>query len=223
MTRNLDAFTLNLPGRPRVTIDGTKVAPAQSYVKTRDGWHPGLYRPVGKRRGLEGPIREAVAGPQIYVYGTDTREEAVEASQWSPMLTSFRVIAAGDLTATDHKSSNLILFGTRATNPEIARLDLPITLNVSAADYGLVFIYPAGDRYALINSGLPWWTGAEFDRSSPTFIPEKLRVLRTFPDYVLFKGSVENIVAEGRFQRDWSLAPIDAAKLRATGAVQIKP
>ena len=37
----------------------------------------------------------------------------------------------------------------------------PLVLDPGAADYGLLFIVPEGRHYALISSGLPWWTGAD--------------------------------------------------------------
>ena len=36
--------------------------------------------------------------------------------------------------------------------------NLPLALSRDAADYGLLFVAPAGKHYVLVNSGLPWWT-----------------------------------------------------------------
>ena len=38
-------------------------------------------------------------------------------------------------------------------------------------------------------------------------------------DYILFKGSVDSPVVEGRFDRNWRITEADAAKLTASGAV----
>jgi hypothetical protein len=230
-TANLDGFTLNLIEHPKytrqlsITIDGVKVTGRQalSFKKGPSGWRPGRYVAVGKRPGLEGPVAAAVAGRQIYVFGAGGPDAARQAADWSSLHSqlkiSFRVEPDGQVTAADRKNANLILFGNRDTNQEIARLKAPLALNVSAADYGLVFVYPAGDRYVLVNSGLPWWTGAEFVSGGLPFVPEKLRVLLGLEDYVLFKGTFDNVVAAGRFERDWTLSKTAAEKLRSTGAV----
>ena len=121
--------------------------------------------------------------------------------------------------------ANLILFGNKETNALMARspAQFPLDLNPSAADYGLVFVVPVGKRYVVVNSGLPWWTGA--DRSEAFRLahrrPRRLRVLESFGDYLLFKGTLEHVVAEGRFDRNWKLPPAAAEKMIETGAVVI--
>src|SRR5207245_4899204 len=130
-----------------------------------------------------------------------------------------------DLADPDIEGANLVLFGTKETNSVIARLaqHFPMELNAGAADYGLVFIAPVGSRYALVNSGLAWWTGAEqVRRPAFHFMHAPASVLDTFGDYILFKGSLENVIAEGRFDRNWKLPPDAADRMMATGAVVIK-
>jgi hypothetical protein len=231
-TANLDGFTLNLAGHPKytrpltITIDGAKITGSRtlSFNKGPSGWRPGRYIPTGKRAGLEGPIAEVVAGREIYVFGSAGPEVARQAADWSSVRNklkiSFRIEPDRPVTAADRKTANLILFGNRDTNQEIARLNPPLALNVSAADYGLVFVYPDGDRCALINSGLPWWTGAEFMSGGLPFVPEKLRVLLGLEDYMLFKGTSDNVVAAGRFERDWTLSKAAAERLRSTGTIE---
>jgi hypothetical protein len=41
------------------------------------------------------------------------------------------------------------------------------------------------------------------------------------PDYVLFKDSLTNVVAQGSFDNNWRLPAADAAKMKATGAVTL--
>jgi predicted esterase len=250
-TKNLDGFTLRLAGHPQfvpgqpvsVTIDGGKALAVRgatlSFERTPAGWRAGHAKAEGKRAGAEGPIREAVAGRHIYVYGTADspppeelkrrREVAERAAAWSwsraRLLLGLPVKADRDLTAQDRDSANLVLFGTRETNRAIARFaaGLPVALNAGAADYGLVYIFPEGKRYVLVNSGLSWWTGAEdaerggFDRYAP-----HLRPLATFGDFVLFKGSLTHVVVEGRFDRNWRLPPASAQAMAATGAVAVR-
>lgn len=40
-------------------------------------------------------------------------------------------------------------------------------------------------------------------------------------DYVLFKGTPDNVIAEGRFDQNWRIPEADAAKLLASGAVAL--
>lgn len=251
-TAQLDGFTLNLDGHPKcaksrpleISVDGVvhklKAQAVVSFSKA-PGWQPSRYTPAGgaKRPGLEGPISEAVTSRHIYVYGTGNapdqeelrrrRELAERAAEWSSprsrLLLSLRVASDKEVSEADLRSANLVLFGTRETNTLIARFapGFPMELNPGAADYGLLFVAPAGERYVLINAGLPWWTGADqVKRSGFRFIGAPFRLLLGFGDFMLFKGSLENVIAEGRFDRNWKLAAADAAKIQATGAVQIR-
>ena len=189
-TSGLDGFTLKLSGHPRftpaqpvkVTVDGAvfrrKTADSLSFSHADGAWkagHDGPF-PGGKRPGAEGPLAAAFASRHIYVYGTadspgaeelqSRREIAAKAAEWSyprpHLLLTFPVKADKDLTRDDLTGANLILFGTSETNRIIARYAdrLPIALNAGAADYGLVFVFPADGHYLVVNSGLPWWTGA---------------------------------------------------------------
>ncbi len=183
-TRDVNAFTLaaralDLPAL--VTIDGdavrVKAGAGLSFVKTGGHWKQGRAEAGSKKPGAEGPIATAESGAHIYVYGTaddppqevlDARRRVAErAADWSvptmarPTL-KLEVKADAAVTASDIARANLVLFGTRETNSMIARIapEMPLALNAGAADYGLLFIAPAGGRFALISSGLPWWTGA---------------------------------------------------------------
>jgi hypothetical protein len=128
----------------------------------------------------------------------------------------------------------LILFGTKETNSLIAKFSdqLPIQLNSGATGYGLVYIFPVGAHYVLINSGLPWWSVAEPGQSPASTAPSPRR---TFPrlvsgpitalmgigdyDYVLFKGSTENLVTAGHFDGNWRMPDSDIEKMQASDAV----
>jgi predicted esterase len=250
-TNALDGFTLRLAGHPQyaaaapvqVTIDGAvlrvKAAGAVSFHRSAQGWREGPARTAGKYAGAEGPASEAIAARHIYVYGTADapgeeevrrrRETARAASEWSTararLMVSFAVKADKEVTAREIDSANLVLFGDRRNNSLIARFAarFPMALHPSAADYGLVFVAPLdGGRYALVNSGLPWWTGAE-DAKRPGLraMSPPFRILQTFPDYVLFKGSLEHVVAEGLFDREWKVPAEAAARMRDTGAVDV--
>lgn len=252
-TQGLDGFTLKPEGHPSfdarqplaVEIDGTvlKVKPgsAPSFRRAGERWTIGKYQPGpgSKRAGLEGPIGEAIAARHLYVYGTaapaspeeieSRRQIAARAADWSSprgrLQVSFRVLADKEVSESDLRQSNLVLFGTRQTNLLIARFaeQFPLELNPGAADYGLVFVAPIGERYAVVNSGLPFWTGAEkTKRGGFGFMPPGFRVLQSFGDFVLFKGSLENVVAEGRFDRNWKTPREAAQTMLATGAVSVR-
>jgi hypothetical protein len=207
-------------------------------MKAAGKWRAGRFQPTGKRPGLEGPIAEAVGGRQLYVYGSAGARTEVElearkrianvAASWSNsrarLPLNWPVTVDTAVTAEDLDSADVVLFGSAETNSLIAQFapQLPIALNAGAADYGLLFIAPIGKHYALVSSGLPWWTGAdEARRGGPANLPEQYRLLSTFGDYILFKGSLANVVAEGRFDSNWKVPAGDAAKMLATGTVTL--
>lgn len=242
-TKNLDGFTLTLDRAPSVvTVDGTALrvrgTGAASFEKASGHWRAGRLPEAGKRLGLEGPIVAATLGRQVYVYGTadlpngeqlaERKRVAEQAAAWagpdSPLRMELPVKADTDLTADELVHADLILFGTRTSNRVLARFaaELPMALNPGAADYGLMFIAPEGGRYVVVSSGLPWWNGVEADRRGGwPFAPAQLRLLSTFGDYILFKGSLANVIAEGRFDRNWKLPPGARAKIAASGTVTI--
>jgi alkanesulfonate monooxygenase SsuD/methylene tetrahydromethanopterin reductase-like flavin-dependent oxidoreductase (luciferase family) len=244
-TVGLDGFTLSLAGHPRfapesvltVVLDGQALrhkGATAAFHRNARGWVAGRYDPApgSKRPGAEGPLSAALAARHIYVYGTADappddelkrrRETAAAAAEWSSprsrLMLNLPVKADKDVTPAEAENANLVLFGTRQTNSWIAKYaaGLPLELNPGAADYGLVFIAPAGRRYVVVNSGLPWWTGADSRGALPW------RVLQDFGDFVLFKGSLEQIVAQGRFDRDWKTPPDPAAKMRESGTVVVR-
>lgn len=252
-TSGLNGFTLQLVGHPMftgtepllMTLDGAdlRIKPQESlsFSRTEKDWQTVRYIPPegDKRPGLEGPIREAVSERHLHVYGTEgspdeeelkrRREQALFAADWpgprTRLLLSLRAVADKDVTEAELEGVNLVLFGTKETNSLIARFanGLPLELNAGAADYGLVFVAPLGNRYVLVNSGLPWWTGADrAKRQELRFLRGPYPVLRSFGDFILFKGSLENVVSEGEFTRSWKMPAEEAAKMVATGAVQIR-
>jgi poly(3-hydroxybutyrate) depolymerase len=243
-TRDADGFTLT-PGSPvsLVTIDGTplrvRAGTPLSFQKTAGKWRAGLLAPAEKRAGAEGPIVDAVRGRQLYVYGTEgsasedqiaaRKKQAEQAAVWSeapgPLRVSFPVKADRAVTDEDLARYDLVLFGSRDTNTLIARFAprLPLELNPGAADYGLLFVASVAGHYVLVSSGLPWWTGAEEARRGGWgFAPPQLRLLSTFGDYILFKGSLAHVVAEGRFDRAWKLPQEAREKIAASGTVTIR-
>lgn len=241
-TQNVGAFTITGTART-VMVDGAAVrlrpGAVLSFVKTGTRWSQGTAPQDGKRPGAEGPIVDALRSRHIWVYGTaggandeelaHRRAVAEAGAMWSSArarVNAGAVIKADrDVSAEEIATANLVLFGTRESNTLVARFasKLPMELNPGAADYGMVLIAPEGGRYLVVSAGLPWWTGADqADRGGYRFAPTQYRLISTFPDYVIFRGGIDRVMAEGRFDRDWKL-PADAAeKLRATGVVAVR-
>jgi hypothetical protein len=219
----------------RAVIDGTeftlrKNQPA-SFHRTAKGWQTGNGTPelLSKKAGAEGPVADAIASRHIYIYGTGLREIAAQAAHWSTpksrLAMNFRVLSDREAREPDLNGANLILFGTKETNTVLAGFapKLPIHLNPGAADYGLVYVYPVEGRYVVVSSGLPWWTRADqAKRPGLPLTAAPYRALQSFGDYIVFKGGIDNVLAEGRFDNSWKLPPGVAEKLRATGAVEVR-
>jgi predicted esterase len=177
--------------------------------------------------------------------------QSADWSSRSHLLVFPRAIADSAMRPSDYESSNLVLFGTKETNSVIAKVAdrLPMALNEAAAkEYGLVYVYPVDGHYVVVASGLPWWdpnaTGAPqagpaprpaaapaaagaaqprpATRSFGFRIPGPAGTLSSFADYVVYKGSLANVVAEGRFDNDWRIPAGDLEKIKATGAVTFK-
>jgi poly(3-hydroxybutyrate) depolymerase len=244
ITRNVEGFTIAGRGSEpaQVTIDGTVVrvkrgAPL-TFNKSAAGWRQGPVAATGKHLGTEGPIVRAVSARHIYVYGTlgaETVEElearrkvALAAANWSTVRSrlalTLPVKADREVTAEDMEVADLVLFGTAESNSLIARFAprLALELRPDAADYGLLFIAPVGQHYVLVNSGLPWWTGLdEAGAGGYAWAPLQYRELSGFGDYILFRGSVTRVVAQGRFDANWKLPADAAARLTAAGTVRI--
>jgi len=254
-TEALDGFTLYLAGHPQfragrpvaIEIDGERLdAPAVDSVSfsRRDGvWAAAAYAaaPGAKRPGLEGPMREAIAGRHIYVYGTAggptqeelaaRRERAEHAANWSVYRGAFmgrvmvypRVAADREVRPSDLADANLVLFGTPETNTLIAQYkdSLPMHLNESSiADYGLLYVFPFGSNYVLVNEGLPWWdnpdvAGSLFANAVPPM------QLMDRQDYLLFNATGGYMAAEGRFDDTWHLPGRLAGQLEGSAAVLV--
>jgi predicted esterase len=258
-TLNLAGHPKFKSNRPvEVTIDG-KVINAQVKdslsLKKRDGaWTAAQYRAPenSKCPGAEGPISEAIASRHIYIYGTggnpsreelqSRRDQATLAATWSSQrnrLMAFpRTLSDREVRPSDLESSNLVLFGTKETNSLIEKFSdrLPIQLDSSAVNtYGLLYVFPIDGHYAIVNSGLLWWTSPPPVSGAPptalatrpssrprSQIPGPAGALVGFKDYILFKESLDNVIAEGYFDNNWRMPEPDAEKMKSTGVIIVK-
>ena len=234
-------------GKPlELLIDGRKVktpaTEAVSFSKPKGKWAAVRYEApaMAKKPGAEGPIYAAFSSRHVYVYGTQgnpspeelqaRQQVAQQAATWSAYRGEFlgrimffpRVLADKEVRPSDLESANLILFGTSETNSIIGqyRDKLPLELNAAANDYGLFFVFPMNGRYVAVNSGLPWWSGQE--TQGLPFVAPMHRSLPEFKDYIVFKGSVKNVVVQGYFDHNWQLPAADAQVLAATGALALR-
>jgi len=203
-----------------------------SWVNTR--FTPGL---TSKQKGAEGPLYAAVTGSHIYVYGTADnppadvlaarRTQAMAAADWSGMggrISVFpRVVSDKDVRSSDYVRSNLILFGTRETNAIIEKFadNLPMHLDPKAENYGLVYIFPMNRHYILVNSGLPWWTPPkkQAGQGGYAFSGTKVEALKSMGDYLLFRESPDDVLAQGSFDSNWVLPAGAIQTIKATGVV----
>ncbi|MGD2134539.1 MAG: glycoside hydrolase family 3 N-terminal domain-containing protein, partial [Gemmatimonadales bacterium] len=247
-TLALDAHPRVTGRHVTVAIDGTtlEVAAVDSVsFSRRDGeWTPAAYerRAEGKRPGLEGPMAEAISGRHVYVYGTADapseeelaarRERAERAANWSVYRGAFmgrvmvfpRVAADREVRPSDLEDADLVLFGSPETNTLIAQYadELPMHLDeAAAAEYGLVYVFPVGSNYVLVNEGRPWW---EHDEAETGFFGTQIPALQlgSRQDYLLFDAAGGYTVAEGRFDRAWRLPGRQAAQLENSGVVTVR-
>jgi predicted esterase len=245
MTLNLGGHPQFNPAQKlALKIDGKsfslKSAYAFSFMKVNGEWTNKKYTPglTSKQAGAEGPIYSAVSSNHIYVYGTGgnpSQEElqsrralATTAADWNGMAGRImvfpRVLSDKEIRQSDYENSNLILFGTRETNAIIEKFadKLPMHLNGDAKDFGLVYIFPLNNHYVLVNSGLPWWTPAKkaAGQSGYAFMGSKVEVLKQLGDFILFRESSDNIIAQGTFDNSWKLPADVAAAVKATGVIK---
>lgn len=237
-----DALEVIIDGKTISTQKGSVV----TFSKNSGTWAESTYSPaeLAKKVGTEGPMTEAIADRHIYVYGTagnpsaeeltKRRNDAQKAAEWSVYRGDFigrimvfpRTLSDKEVRPSDIESSNLILFGTKETNTLIQKFadKLPIELNASATDYGLAYTFPVGNRYVLVNSGLPWWTVVDAPNGPVTRqgLPVAMNALGRFQDFVLFKGTMTNVISGGRFDNNWKLPNAEAEKLKATGVITFK-
>jgi len=246
-TLNLDGHPqFNSSRKISVRVDGQlfslKSAGSVSFTKSQGKWLNRKFTPglTSKQPGAEGPVYEAVAGSHIYVYGTGgnpsqeelaaRKAQTAVAADWSGrggrIMVFPRVISDKEVRQSDYVTSNLVLFGTRETNAIIEKFSdkLPIHLNADAKDYGLLFIFPMNRHYILVSSGLSWWTPPKKapGQGGLTFMGSSIEILRNYQDFILFRGTPDDIVASGSFDNEWNLASEAASAMRATGVITVR-
>jgi fermentation-respiration switch protein FrsA (DUF1100 family) len=245
-TANLQGFTLLPAGHPKfnanaplqVSLDGAKLSlmPGTTFAfRQRAGkWEIGL-----AERSWEGGIVNVFGSRHVYVYGTAgnpseaermrRENEALQASEWyggSARVWYFpHVVADTDVTEFDLKNSNLVLFGDSKTNSLIAKLGdaLPLRLAEQGGEFGLAVVVPglSAGRLALVLSGVSFIPSDATARVT-SYITPRMRLTNSTADYLLFRGNLDNIVAQGRFDASGRLPDAGKTALVATHCVAVQ-
>ena len=227
-TRNITRLTLH-GERPMNTfvIDGQSfpIAPSATFEKVAGKWRRALEsRGLRKAHRLQGPIDDAFMDAFLCVKPGDSAAQspvndfalqqldrfAKEFPQY--MRGDVPVKTVGQLTAADQRAGNIVVFGTPATNPLIARAvkSTPVqwtaksitvgSREFDAATHMLSMIYPNPDnpqRYIVINSGHTFHE-ADFKGTNALLYPR-------VGDWAVTDISTGKVIAEGVFDRNWKL------------------
>lgn len=235
---NITRFAIHRPVKTlRISGAGIALPPHQAadalvFTKAGDTWRCDGPRAqttlTGKQPGLQGPIDDAFATPFLCVRGTG-KPWNIEVNVWAAAnLKRFEYEWArymrGDLpvkddtevTETDVRDKNLILFGDPGSNSWIAKAlpQLPVTWTrdevrlgaevQSAKDHSPAFITAsplAKNRYLVINSGHTFHE-KEFAAFNYLLFPR-------LGDWAVIKvGEDEKIVRAGYFDEDWRKAGV---------------
>jgi hypothetical protein len=174
--RNVEAFSLSLPDSPlagrdrvQVVVDGvpsydgppTEVSLefARDHPAGDASWQPADRPGLHKRRGLEGPIGEALLAPFTVAWGTagasaSVRQGQIEAedfaNEWNAFNVHYDAVRAkpeDELTQDEATTTNLIIFGTLDSSSILRRIGAACELPVQVHDDSVLVRDPAnGDR-----------------------------------------------------------------------------
>lgn len=174
-----------------------------------------------KRKGLEGPVWEALADRVLLVYGTgpggdQTLQELLKFVKWGELPdVHFIIRKDGDVTEDDLHASHLVLFGDERSNGLIARINdkSPVRFagdritaggkSFSREDVAFKCIFPnplAPGRLVYLNYHEEWDYAHRWGFQG---------VMKMIPDYLVYRrGATEPFAGEvlmgGFFDDDWS-------------------
>jgi poly(3-hydroxybutyrate) depolymerase len=216
-TQNVSAFTASPPvrGAYEAVIDGQppiRVEGAASFERREGRWALATTR---VREPVVGPIRDAIDGPTLVVYGARTPAESAMnrrvAEAWARpnahVRSNIRVIADDAYTPADARGRTVVLVGTPASNAVIERMQPSLPLRVDGGVVrthdraltgatGAVFVAPSPDaadgRVVVVTgtSALGVWRSR--------FLPDLV------PDFVVFDDGIapaRGRVILGRYAR----------------------
>ncbi len=251
-TSNIWRFALKpkepLIARPRpvtVTIDGDEVfrdilpeAETVSFERSEGTWRCVLAAPEGlmKRRGLEGPIEDAMLSRFIVVYGTSARSALerwitrttaeASAERWRGNYAAPCLLKADrDVTTDDVETAHLILYGGPQANLITAKIidKLPIRIThtgieagehrFEGPDVGAKFCYPNPlnpNKYAVVLAGVTWRGMYQINRRFGNWFDWGVYHNRNWFDYGIFDDKTHNpetFLLVGFFDKHWRLNP----------------
>lgn len=220
-TRNVARFQLQIPAtlRPDVAtspleVNGVVIGPFNTTNPIV--WNAPAAK-LDKSPTQTGPFKSLMRDPFLLVYGDNNSARAARtfALRWKTFADGDATLkSASQISEADKANFNLILFGTRATNPLLAQIadDLPLELTptgyrigektVEARDIGLRMVWksPWNDaRLIGVCSGETWGTGLP-----PNHIWDLI------PDYMIYDYRTEDDgtnrpLEAGFFDGNWNL------------------
>lgn len=244
-TENVSALTVSSARMPEETsviaVDGAQFAlpkkgvGASLYLEKRAGaWQAGQPAGLLKRKGLSGPISDAVRDPFMVVYGTGGDSELLKrishdeaarfAAAWQWVHgTTVRFKNDREVSDKDVEDFNLILFGGAQVNELSAKLaaDLPVRVEgdsvviaqdtYSGHDAGFVLCYPnplnRRRLVVLVGGTTPAALYQAWDRIGTSFGGEAYCSYKWF-DYAVFDNRAagpESYLTVGFFDNEWQL------------------
>ena len=219
-TKNVARFVLDLPrdlvkGAAKIALEvnGEKVGEFETNAPLP--WKSANAK-VGKTPARVGPFKNLMRDPFLLVYGDNTDEKAARrfVDEWKAFADGdARLKSAKDVTDADKANFNLILFGTRASNPLISFVDeWPLELvtggvrvgnrTVAGADLGLRMVWrsPWSEKRLVGVCSGRWW-GEELAPNHKWDL---------MPDFIVYGAGetegADRILDAGWFDGNW-IAP----------------
>lgn len=225
-TNNVGRFVLNLP--PSFFPDGAPIAlEVDSVASSVDASKPVEWNApdakIGKTPTRTGPFKSLMRDRFLLVYGDadDAHAARYFAARWKVWADGDAPIkSAADVTDADKNSANLILFGTRETNPLLAQIadQLPLELTpdgyrigdkkVVAPYIGLRMTWKSpwnSARLIGVCSGQNWGETLPFNH-----------IWDLIPDYIVYNSQTETdgtnrALEAGFFDGNWELPQAQTA------------
>lgn len=185
------------------TIDGQAVT-GTVFHKAGGRWAVGEPKGLIKRSGLQGPIDDAFMDRFVSIGEPD----AAFAANWKTHMNGQLLRATGPV-----KDAHLVLWGTPATNPTLAKIlpKLPVqwtaaklTVNgqtFDATTHSLAMIYPNPlhpSKYVVVSSGHSFG-GKDFEGTNALLYPR-------YGDYAVVEKATGAVKLSGYFDSKWQFA-----------------
>jgi poly(3-hydroxybutyrate) depolymerase len=183
--------------------------------------------PIPAHRPLEG-LPAVWSERATYVHDSGTAEIALEASRWGGLKAQPAIHHPLASHEEGLPGGPLVVFGTVAANPALAKLEarLPLRLKrVAAGRYGLLFTSVLEGRRITVCSGAPWWDRQALaaDRGFRwQWMSLPYRKLEGLPDWVLYDGHVGNVMASGSWDDAGRIKEADRFVLEALGKTELQ-